>query len=429
MFAYDIIEKKRNKKELSKNEIDFMVNSFVKGKITDAQMSAFLMAVVLNVMSYEETYCLTHAMKDSGKTLEFPQYVVDKHSTGGVSDSTTLIVVPILASLGISVAKMSGRSLGLTGGTIDKLEVFNGYKAEKGFAEFKKIVDSVGCSIISQTENLAYADKLIYALRNETATVDSIALIASSVMSKKLASGAKFLLLNVHFGSGAFMKTKKDAITLAKLMVKIGNDSNIPTRAIISNMNTPLASGVGSGREVASVIDALNNPKTDRSLLLKLSKEIAARMVQNVKKVPYKAAINMVEDVLNTGVAKEKLKEMIKAHSGDETIADDSANVTLPKYTFKLISKHRAYISEIDAMTVARVVKNLRDIAPDADNAKFVGVDLQVSVGDSVKVGDVLAVIHSDTRKQRHDTLVELETAFDFSRSRPKKVKLIEKNI
>lgn len=426
VFIYDIIEKKRKKLELTKEEIDFVITSFVNEKITKAQMSSLLMAIVLNGMTYNETLNLTLAMKNSSEVLSFDEFIVDKHSTGGVSDTTTLIVVPVLASLGVKIAKMSGRSLGFTGGTIDKLEVFEGYNAQKTLSEFQNIIKKINCSIISQTANLAYADKLIYSLRNETATVDSIPLIASSIMSKKLAGGAKFLLLNVHYGSGAFMKSKAQAIKLAKTMVKIGNDSGVKTKAVVSNMNTPLANGVGCSNEVISALESLNGKP---SLLLTLSKTLSAVILQNVKNIPFSQALLQVNTTLKNGEAVKKLQELIKEHGGNEQMVVNTGLITRAKHKLIVNSPKSGFVNKIDALIVAKVVNHLKELNESENTKKFVGVKLLVTLGQKVKAGAGLAEIHFNNNKQMAELEKELLTAFEIGNTKRKTKKLIEKII
>ncbi len=424
MYIYDIIEKKRKKLALTKEEIQFVITSFVNHTITDAQMSSLLMAIVLNGMNYEETLAFTLAMKNSSETLQFSEFIVDKHSTGGVSDTTTLLVVPILASLGVKIAKMSGRSLGFTGGTIDKLEVFEGYQVEKSLQEFEEIVKKINCSIISQTADLAYADKLIYSLRNQTATVDSIPLIASSIMSKKLAGGAKFLLLNVHFGSGAFMESKRDALKLAKLMVKIGNASGVPTKAVVSNMNTPLASGVGCSEEVLSALNALHG---ENSLLLKLSKVLAREILVSVKNITPTDAEKQVNSVLKNKAALHKLSELILVHGGNAKFVANPKLVPHAKHTLTLNAPRGGYVNRMDARTVAKVVNHLKQLNITESTKKLVGVRLLVTLGQKVKAGDAIAEIHFNTNQQMSELEAELKSAFTIGNVKRRTPKLIEK--
>lgn len=426
MYIYDIIEKKRKAQSLTEEEINFVVNSYVKGKITHAQMSSLLMAIVLNGMNFNETKWLTLAMKNSSESLHFDEFIVDKHSTGGVSDSTTLILVPLLASLGVKIAKMSGRSLGFTGGTIDKLEVFEGYNANKSLDEFKKIINSINCSIISQTANLAYADKLIYSLRNETATVDSLPLIASSIMSKKLASGAKFLLLNVHYGQGAFMKTKKEAIKLARVMVKIGNSSGVKTRAVVSNMDTPLASGIGCSLEVESALNAIMG---ENSSLLKLSKILAQVILMEVKQINKKQTQNLIDNALMGEQVINKLQELIKAHGGNYEMVKDLNKLPTSKHKVLIYANTNGYVNKINALKVAKVVNHLKELNKEHSTKNVVGVKLLVNLGSYVKKDTPIAQINLNSKTKLDELKQELSQAFEIGKIKKSQPKLIAKII
>ena len=424
MYIYDIIEKKRKALPLSKQEIYFVIDGVVNKTITDAQLSSLLMAIVLNGMNYQETLNLTLAMRDSSEVLKFNDFIVDKHSTGGVSDSTTLIVVPTLASLGVKIGKMSGRALGFTGGTIDKLEVFTGYKAEKSIKEYEQIIGKINCSIISQTANIAYADKLIYALRNKTATVDSIPLIASSIMSKKLAGGAKFLLLNVTYGYGAFMKNKSDAIKLAKIMTQIGNDSGVQTKTVVSKMFAPLASGVGCSLEVESALSALNGEHSD---LAKVAKALASVILQNVKNISFSQAYLQVSEAIINGSALNKLEELVKMHGGDWAMVKKPALIPQAKYSIPVECGNSGYVKEINAFKVAKVVNHLQQLNTEETTKKYVGVKLHVSVGSKVWEGMPIAELNVNSKKQMYEIKNELLDAFTFSGLKVKAPKLIDK--
>lgn len=417
LTAYDIIEKKRHRLENTYQEIDYMVSGYTKGTVPDYMMSAWLMAICMGGMSKKETFALTEIMMKSGDVISFDTTVVDKHSTGGVSDSTSLILVPILASVGVDVAKMSGRALGFTGGTIDKLEVFDGYKADVSQDVFKKLIKKNHGAIISQSAYIAPADKAIYALRDKTATVDSIPLIASSIMSKKLASGAKIILIDVKFGSGAFMKTEKDAIALAKLMVEIGAHFDRKMEAIVTNMDSPLGTGVGCVYEIKNVLSCLDNNSCD---LLTLSKYFATRLVVLATNCDEKHAQSLVEDSLKTHKARHKFDEIISSLGGDIGVAD---NLPQSKYTYQVKAKINGYITHIDAYGIAKAVQHL---VLNSDNKKVEGVEL-ASISKKVNVNDVIATIHSNNKISK-STIEDIEKAITIS-SKNKKKKLIYKVI
>lgn len=427
MFIYDIIEKKRKSFELTAAEIKFAVSAFVNKQISDAQMSSLLMAIVLNGMTFEETLNLTLAMRDFGDILKFDEVIADKHSTGGVSDSTTLLVVPICAHLGINMAKMSGRALGYTGGTIDKLEVFDGFNTQLSMEEFRQVIGEIGCSIISQTNNLAYADKLIYELRNATATVDSIPLIASSIMSKKLASGCKFLLLNVTYGTGAFMKTKRSAIKLAKVMVRIGNESGVNTKAVVSKMDTPLAGGVGCVYEVISALEALSGGE---SLLTRVSQVLASVIYTQVKGGSLKAAGEKVRHALKSGAALEKLAQLVERQGGAKSQVYDPNLILQSKIKTGKFAPKSGYVSQIDALEVAKIVKRLTDGAENKEHAKTLGVKIAVKLGQKVRKGDLLAEICHNLTAEYTELLGEsLLGAFRITKTKKKQKNIIVKII
>ncbi|NLY70995.1 MAG: thymidine phosphorylase, partial [Clostridiales bacterium] len=325
MNMYDIILKKREGKALTKQEIDFFIEGYTKGDIPDYQVSALLMAIYFQKMNREETYHLTNAMKYSGEVIDLSPIkgiTVDKHSTGGVGDKTTLIVAPIAASCGVPIAKMSGRGLGFTGGTIDKLESIPGFKTSFSKNEFIDIVNKIGLSIISQTEELATADKKLYALRDVTATVENISLISSSIMSKKLALGCDAIVLDVKCGSGAFMKNFDDAYKLAKVMVDIGKDDGKKTIALITNMDQPLGRAVGNSLEVIEAIDTLKNQGSND--ITELALVLSGYMIfAGGKASTPKEGKDMAIEALESGKALGKFKELIEAQGGDSEIIDN----------------------------------------------------------------------------------------------------------
>jgi len=391
MRMYDIIEKKKNKEVLTKEEIEFFVKGYTNHEIPDYQMSSLLMAIVLNGMNDDETSCLTMAMANSGDRLYFDN-TVDKHSTGGVGDKTTLIIAPIVASLGCNISKMSGRALGHTGGTIDKLESLPGFKVNLTDDEFTKQINEINIAVISQTKNIAPADKLIYALRDVTATVDSIPLIASSIMSKKIASGAKNLVLDVKVGTGAFMKNIKDARSLAKAMVKIGKMNGINTVAVLTDMNQPLGNNIGNSLEVNEVIDVLNGSGSED--IKQVSIELAAHMVSLNKKIDYKDARKQVIENINNKKGLEKFYEFIKYQGADI----DKFNLLKSQYEYKIYSKDSGYVTKLDANIIGKISCSLgagRIVKTD-DIDYQAGIVLNKKINDYVTKGDLLATFYSN---------------------------------
>lgn len=425
MFIFDIIDKKRKGKELTVDEINFAVNGFVEGAVLPEQMSALLMAIMLKGMTDDEVFALTKAMQNSGKTYSFDFDVVDKHSTGGVGDSTSLILLPILASLNVKVAKMSGKSLGYTGGTIDKLSCFKGFNVELSEKEFKTAIKKVGGSIISQSEEIAIADKKIYVLRDKCACVESIPLIASSVMSKKLASGSNTILLDVKFGNGAFMKTKKMAIKLAKLMVKIGKADGKNVCAMVTNMNYPLSYGVGCNFEVYSVIKALNGEEGN---LLKLSTQLSAKLYSMATGENYGKSCEFVNTALNSGKALNKLKQIITNQGGSCEILDNPNSLLSSKSVLPVLSKcDGGYVKSINALTMAKVQKLLQENVKD-DEKKKCGILLNVSVGSFVNKETVLANLYS--QKPISNEIIELFlSGINYVKTKVKQPKLVAKII
>ena len=391
MTMYDIIEKKKNKQSLTKEEIDFFINGYVNNKIPDYQVSSLLMAIVLNGMNEEEVTNLTIAMANSGYKINYNFNTVDKHSTGGVGDKTTLIIAPIVASLNCKVAKMSGKGLGFTGGTIDKLESIPDFKVQLTDEQFISQINNINLALISQTKNIAPADKKIYALRDVTATVDSIPLIASSIMSKKIASGASNLVLDVKVGSGAFMKDIESAKKLASTMVNIGKNSNINTLAILSNMNQPLGNNIGNILEVKEAIEVLNGngPKD----LKELSIELASYMVSLYKKITYEEAFKQVTEVLENKQALAKFYEFIKYQGGNI----EKVKFT-PKYEYKVYSKQEGYITKMNTEEIGKIASLLGAGRMTKDDVidYEAGIVLNKKINDYVKVNDLLATLYTN---------------------------------
>ncbi len=429
MRAYDIVEKKRNNHPLTNQEIKFLIDGYVKGYIPDYQMSAFLMAVYFNGMNADECEALTQCMLNSGDRMDLSKIngvKVDKHSTGGVGDKTTLIVVPIVACCGVKVAKMSGRGLGHTGGTIDKLESIPGFKVALREDDFFDIVKNIGCSVISQTGNLVPADKKIYALRDVTATVESKPLIASSIMSKKIASGADCILLDVKVGNGAFMKTKEDAIELSKIMVEIGEKFGRKVAAVITDMNSPLGCAIGNALEVYESCEVLRGkgPKD----LREVSFSLAAYMLQIAGKGTFDDCLAMVKRVVESGEAYEKFKEMVAAQGGDLS-SFESENYN-PKALVErdIISSVSGYIHSINAEDLGKASMILgagRERKEDSIDYSA-GIILKKKVGDKVSKGDVLARFYSSGSEKCDRSEEIFKNALEINDKAPDDVKLIK---
>ncbi len=396
MRMYDIIKKKRDGGELSKAEIDFFIKGYVDGSIPDYQASALCMAIFYSGMTEEETAQLTLAMAHSGDTVDLSRFgkdTADKHSTGGVGDKTTLIVAPIAASLGCIMAKMSGRGLGHTGGTIDKLESIGGFNTALSPEEFFNTVEKTGLAVVGQTGNLTPADKKLYALRDVTATVDSIPLIASSIMSKKLAAGAHTIVLDVKCGSGAFMKTPEDAKALALEMVKIGNNCGRNTSAVITNMDTPLGNNIGNALEVKEAIDVLkgNGPDDLRKVCLGLATQIVALS----KGIDKKEAEKLTENALLSGKAFEKFKEWISAQGGNSQWIENPALFPEATHEKDIIADRDGFISQMDAEIIgtASVILGAGRETKDDTIDMSAGIILRKKTGDEIKKGDILATL------------------------------------
>ena len=402
MRMIDCIEKKKENIELTKEEIEYMIYEYVHGKIPDYQMSAFLMAVYFNGMTNDEVYYLTNAMLHSGKTMDLSMITgmkVDKHSTGGVGDKTSLVVGPLASAFGIKIAKMSGRGLGHTGGTLDKLESIPGFHIELTRDAFLQQVNQIGIAIIGQTEEVVPADKLLYALRDVTATVDSIPLIASSIMSKKLASGADYIVLDVKVGSGAFMKNVDEASRLAKTMVELGKLANKPTIATLTDMEQPLGCAVGNALEVIEAIETLkgNGPKDFTELCIKLTVEIL--QIANIEKNEEKAK-QMVYDAIQNGKGLEKFAELIKWQGGDSGVIGnyDLLPMASERIDLTFEGEETSYVSHIDALKIGEAAMLLgagRATKEDSIDPA-VGIYLHKKVGDMLLPNDILATIYTN---------------------------------
>ena len=427
MNILDIIAKKRDKQELTKEEIEFFINGYTNGNITDYQAAALIMAIYINGMNSRETTDMTIAMTNSGETLDLSSIsniVVDKHSTGGVGDKITIILVPIIASLGIPVAKMSGRGLGFTGGTIDKLESIPGYNASLELKEFVDNVKKIGISVIGQTMNLAPADKKIYALRDTISCVDSMPLIASSIMSKKIAAGANKLVLEVTCGNGAFMKNREDAIKLANEMKEIGKLANKETVCVLTNMNEPIGKTVGNTLEIIEAIDALKgNMSEDVEIIITTVGAYIIKLSGNGDNIE-ENKLKIMENIKN-GKAYNKFIEWISSQGGDISYVENIEKFEKARYVIPVISKCDGYVSKLNALDVGKISVNLgagRMKKEDGiDNS--VGIVLNKKISDKVSIGDTLAYIHANDDKKGKNAVEDLYKAYEFSENKPEKQK------
>ena len=399
-----IIEKKRDKKELSKEEIKFFINEYTKGNIADYQASALIMAIYLNGMNDRETADLTLAMAESGEVLDLSdlgENIVDKHSTGGVGDKVSLILLPLVASLGVTVAKMSGRGLGFTGGTVDKLESIPGYRTNIDISEFKENVRKIGISMISQTANLAPADKKIYALRDSISCVESIPLIVSSIMSKKIASGAQKIVIDVTVGNGAFMKNKDDARKLADEMIKIGKMVNREVVCILTDMDEPLGYAVGNNLEVIEAVNFLkgNMPEDLKQVILELGSNMIklAGLGENLEE----NKIKMLDNI-NNGEGYNKFLEMVKNQGGDISYIENTDKFPKAKYRIPVLSNKNGSIAKLPAKEIGEMACFLGAGRIDkSDKIDYsVGLVLNKKVGDIVETGEVLAYIYSNDEEK-----------------------------
>ncbi len=417
MNIIDIITKKKNKEILTEEEIKYVIENFVNGNIKDYQMSALLMAIVINDMTDEEVIYLTKYMMLSGSRLDLSMLnnVVDKHSTGGVGDKTTLIISPIVAACSCKVAKMSGRGLGYTGGTIDKLESIPGFIVNLSKEEFIKEIEEIGMAITSQTEDIALADKKIYALRDVTGTTESIPLIASSIMSKKIASGSKNLVLDIKIGKGALIKNLEDGQRLANLMIKIGKENNIRVICLLTNMNVPLGNNIGNSLEVLEALNTLYYNK--ESNLQKLCLELSTYMITLGLNISYEEAKQKVEKAVDSKKAYNKLLEFIKYQKGNVT--------KLPKslYTYEIKSSKEGYLTDLSSLDLAKLSSTLgsgRKTKEDKIDYSA-GIIINKNINDKVAVGDTILTLYSNKDKP----IVDEEKLFTISEEKNNNYKLI----
>ena len=429
MRFYDLIIKKREGHELTQDEIIFIITEYCENRVPDYQMSAMLMAIYFQRMNINEIKYLTMAMVHSGIIIDLssiPGIKVDKHSTGGVGDTTTLALVPMVAAAGVPVAKMSGRGLGHTGGTIDKLESIKGFKTELSINQFINIVKKIGASIISSTSDLAPADRKLYALRDVTGTIDSIPLIVSSIMSKKLAAGADAIVLDVTTGSGAFMQEYKDALKLGKIMVDIGLELGKETVAVISNMDEPLGFAIGNSLEVKEAVEILKNrgPEDLRDLCLVLGAHML-KLGGVVKH--YEDGKNKLEKILKEGIAFNKFKEMVIAQGGNPEIIDNPESLPLAKHSTKITANISGFVQKIDSRLVGESAM-LLGAGREKKESKIdlsVGIVLKKKVGSKVNINEDLAEVYYNDSEKLEEAKKKLFSSFVIRNKKTHKLPLI----
>lgn len=430
MRMYDIIKKKRDGGVLTKEEINFFIAGYTKGDIPDYQASALMMAIYFQGMNDEETYYFTMAMTESGEMLDLSSIKgikVDKHSTGGVGDKTSLALTPMVAACGLCVAKMSGRGLGHTGGTIDKLESFEGFSTEISTDDFIKNVNTIGVSIMGQTADLAPADKKLYALRDVTATVDNMSLIASSIMSKKLAAGADAIVLDVKTGSGAFMKALPDSILLAEKMVDIGKKAGRNTIAVVSDMDQPLGYAVGNALEVKEAIDTLRGegPEDFTKLCMELGSQmlIAGQVADNKEQ-----ALAMLQEVIENGKALDKLAAFVEAQGGDAAWVYHPEHLKLAEHRIPVTAPTEGYISRItcDEVGICSLMMGGGRETKESEIDLSVGLVLEKKIGDYVKQGETLAVLYLNDLSKQKVVEERLLAAYSITNEKPAEQVLIK---
>lgn len=420
MRVFDVIERKKNRAELTREELRFFCRAVASEEATDSQIAAFCMAVLLNGMTDRECANLTLAMTESGETLPRPQgggVFADKHSTGGVSDSTTLVLVPVLSALGVKCAKLSGRGLAHTGGTLDKMESF-GCRVDLSPEEFEEQVQTIGAAVAGQTKSTVPADKRMYAVRDVTATVDSIPLIASSVMSKKLASFADIILLDVKYGSGAFMKREKDAETLARLMVSIGKTANRRVSAAITRMDSPLGDNVGCNLEARECVEVLKGKRND---LAELSLFHCAKILRAARGVSEEEGLRLAKECIASGTALEQLEKIVRAQGGDGRSVRDETRLPLAKNVREIRADREGWLS-VDALILGTACAELGGgrLKEGDEIDHTVGYSLRKRAGDYVKKGEVLALEYSNQKKT-----ALAKRAFDITAERPAQKPLV----
>ena len=424
----DVIHKKKEGKSLEKSEIQSMIEDYVAGNIPDYQMSAMLMAICFQGMNDEELTAMTIAMRDSGDIVDLSSIEgvkVDKHSTGGVGDKTTLILGPIVAACGVPVAKMSGRGLGFTGGTLDKLESIPGFQVGLASEDFFRAVKETGISVIGQTGNLAPADKMLYALRDVTGTVESIPLIAASIMSKKLAAGSDKIVLDVTTGSGAFIKELEGSIELAKRMVAIGKGAGKETVALITSMDEPLGYAIGNNLEVKEVIETLqgNGPEDLKTVCYAL----AGMMLSLGKNISYEEGEALAKEALESGKAFEKFKQMVQTQGGDLSYIEQPEKFEKAAVTGELVAKADGYIGSMNTEGIG-VTAGLLGAGRETKESEIdysAGIIMQKKVGDNVKAGEVIATLYTSTESRLNNALRYMEKCYEIVDAEPEPIKLV----
>lgn len=428
MRAYDIIYKKREGKQLSEEEINYLIKAYSKGDIPDYQLSAWAMAVYFQGLDDQETSCLTKAMAESGDMVDLSAIdarIVDKHSTGGVGDKTSLVLAPLVSAAGIPVAKMSGRGLGHTGGTIDKLESIPGFRTEITSQEFIENINSIGISIMAQTANITPADKKLYSLRDVTATIESIPLIASSIMSKKIAGGAAGIVLDVKTGNGAFMKRLEDAIQLAEKMVNIGKNVGRKTIAVISDMNQPLGNNIGNILEVQEAIECLEGggPNDLRELSLTLGSYM---LVLAEKTDDFQEGYQILTELINSGKAMEKFAQFISKQGGNVDLINKK-KLPEAKDSIKITSDKNGYVNAINAREIglSAMLLGAGRIDKDSKIDYLVGIRLLKKVGDKVKKDELLAVVYYSKEEKLIEVKGRIKAAYSIKETKQIKSELV----
>jgi pyrimidine-nucleoside phosphorylase len=429
MNMYGIISKKRDKKKLTSEEIEYFVSGYTKGTIPDYQMSALLMAIFLNGMDAEETFNLTLSMMRSGKVMDLsfiPGTKVDKHSTGGVGDKVSLILAPLVAACGVTVPMISGRGLGHTGGTLDKLESIPGFKTNLPLKKFVENLSEIGVCIIGQTEEIAPADKKLYALRDVTGTVNSVPLISASILSKKLAEGADALVFDVKVGNGAFMQKEEEAILLAKNLIQIAKRFKKKAKALITDMNEPLGEAVGNSIEVIEAIQALKGRGPED--LMKVTFALGTYMLISGRKAEnFKEAKKKLEEAMKSGKALNKFKQMVKKQGGDPRVVDDYRLLPWAKHKMTVESDQTGYVKSINTLRIGLSAVKLGAGRERLDSKIDPGVGFLIKkkVGDRIKKGENLAVIFSNDLKKGEWAKQEIKEAYQISRKRINNLKKV----